>query len=238
MKNLLIFLFGVTVGAGGMLIWLRKDIKKELETVKSEAENAAKSEQDMPFTVEDGGKNSGNGTENAEIVAVNAAVGLASSGKDPADAHAKVPYHTLFQGTEADRKNVADRDFFVETHENPDEEEGEEDSEDDPEGGFVGHDETDGGVFEIDREDFDYDKNFSKERYVFFKSDRVMCTEDGTPVTNPFIFVGGEWDKCVGNYAPRTAFIRNSRLRTDFEILVEDGLYSDEYGPPDGYRED
>ena len=31
MKNVLIFLFGAGLGVGGTLLWLRKDIKKDLE---------------------------------------------------------------------------------------------------------------------------------------------------------------------------------------------------------------
>lgn len=114
-----------------------------------------------------------------------------------------------------------------------------EDEEDnDPEAGFVGSDETDGGIFEIDRESFDDDETFESKRLVYFEGDRVMSTESGTIITNPAMWVGSEWENCVGNYAKNTAFIRNSRLLTDYEIFVEEGLYTDEYGPIDNYRED
>ena len=228
MKNLLIFLFGAAVGAGGMLLWLRKDIKEELKKAEksgSEApengENSSENDQEEPFTVYDQGEN------NAKIVA-------ASDNYEP-EKRAKVPYNTLFQGSEEKSSGLyfdpRDNGFSVRMKENDD------DDDEDPESGFIGNDETDGGVFEIDKDDFMADDGYEQERIVYYRGDRIMATEDGTIITNPFILVGGEWDKCVGNYADRTAFIRNPRLATDYEIFVEDGLYSDEYGPPDGYRE-
>lgn len=101
-----------------------------------------------------------------------------------------------------------------------------------------GRDETDGGFVEIDADEFMHDHSNEKERLVYFRGDRIMCTESGTIIANPYMLVGGEWENCVGNYADRTAFIRNPKLVTDYEIYVEDGLYSDEYGVEDNYRED
>lgn len=105
-------------------------------------------------------------------------------------------------------------------------------------GYFVGQDETDGGVFEIDMDDFTHDETNEKERLVYYRGDKIMATESGTIITNPAILVGSTWENCVGNYADRTAFIRNSRLVTDYEIYVEDGLYTDEYGDETNFRED
>lgn len=220
MKNLLIFLFGAAIGAGGMLLWLRKDIKEELEKAdKSGSENTS----EPPFTVE-------NDTETHEN---EQKIVTASDSYEP-EKRAKVPYHTLFQGSTGKSSELfsdpRDSGIFTHMREN-------EDENDNPEAGFIGNDETDGGVFEIDKDDFMADDGYEQERLVYYRGDRIMATEDGTIVTNPFILVGGEWDKCVGNYADRTAFIRNPRLVMDYEIYVEDGLYSDEYGPPDGYRE-
>ena len=48
MKNLLIFLFGAACGVGGTLLWLRKDIKKELDNIRIDMR-----EQEMPFSVSD-----------------------------------------------------------------------------------------------------------------------------------------------------------------------------------------
>lgn len=220
MKNLLIFLFGAAIGAGGMLLWLRKDIKEELEKAEK---SGSESNSEPPFTVKNDTETN---EKEAKIVAAN-------DSYEP-EKRAKVPYHTLFQGSEGKTSELfsdtRDSGIFTHVREN-------EDENDNPEAGFIGNDETDGGVFEIDKDDFMADDGYEQERLVYYRGDKIMATEDGTIVTNPFILVGGEWDKCVGNYADRTAFIRNPRLVMDYEIYVEDGLYSDEYGPPDGYRE-
>lgn len=227
MKNLLIFLFGAVVGAAGTFIYFRKDIKEELknaENTSSEAgsnsENGSESGENVPFIVDE------NGQKTDKIVAAGSVIEGSGSG-----IKAKIPYNTLFEGSENTTGGMfldpRESGIFGQTRDD-----------DDTEAGFIGHNETDGGVFEIDKDDFNADDGYEQERLVYYRGDKIMCTEDGTIVTNPFILVGGEWDKCVGNYADHTAFIRNARLVTDYEIFVEDGLYSDEYGPPDGYRED
>lgn len=93
-----------------------------------------------------------------------------------------------------------------------------------------GSDETDGGIFEIDVNEMMHNHEYEKERLVYFRGDKIMATESGTIISNPFLLVGGEWENCVGNYADSTAFIRNPKMVTDYEIYVEDGLYADEYG--------
>ena len=223
MKNLLIFLFGAAVGAAGTFIYFRKDIKEELknaENMGSDGGMKGENGEEEPFIVDE------NGQKTEKIVAAGSVIEGSGSG-----IKAKIPYNTLFQGSENTSGGIfsdpRESGIFGQTRDD-----------EDPEAGFIGNDETDGGVFEIDKEDFNADDGYEQERLVYYRGDRIMCTEDGTIVTNPFILVGGEWDKCVGNYADHTAFIRNSRLVTDYEIFVEDGLYSDEYGPPDGYRED
>lgn len=235
MKNLLIFLFGAAVGAAGTFIYFRKDIKEELKNAENtgsdagsngenSSENSSESGENVPFIVDE------NGQKTEKIVAAGSVVSGSGLGINP-NYKAKIPYNTLFEGSESTSGGMfsdpRESGIFGQTRDD-----------EDLEGGFIGHDETDGGVFEIDKDDFNADDGYEQERLVYYRGDRIMCTEDGTVVTNPFILVGGEWDKCVGNYADHTAFIRNARLVTDYEIFVEDGLYSDEYGPPDGYRED
>lgn len=102
--------------------------------------------------------------------------------------------------------------------------------EDDSSEEIHGSDETDGGIFEIDVDEMMHNHEYEKERLVYFRGDKIMATESGTIIGNPFLLVGGEWETCVGNYADNTAFIRNPKMVTDYEIYVEDGLYSDEYG--------
>lgn len=179
MKNFLIFIFGAAFGVGGTLLWLRKDIKKELEGIKNQ-ENS----NDIPFVVDEKGPKTD------------------KKGNSATSERVKTEYHKIIQATEEGTvTNTTD-----------------------------GNDETDGGIFEIDADDFMHNHDNEKERLVYFRGDRVMATEKGTIIPNPFNLIGGEWESCVGNYADRTAFIRNSKMVTDYEIYVEDGLYEDEFG--------
>lgn len=98
--------------------------------------------------------------------------------------------------------------------------------------------ETDWGVVEIDMDTFMHDKSFEKERLVYFQGDRVLCNENGTIFPNPAELVGVMWEQGVGRFADNTSFIRNKRLVTDYEIYVENGLYTEEYGDENIFRED
>lgn len=214
MENLMILLFGVGCGVGGTLLWLRKDIRKELEQIRKDsetpfemsAENEKKEGKNDKNEAKNGEERRSAEVKNEERTNYNAIINREYSGLTG------VP--------------VMPRDTDI----------SEED--DDPEANFVGNDETDGGIIEIDRETFDNDESYEKDRLVYFRGDRIVCTENGKIITNPFMLIGGEWENCVGNYTKNTAFIRNCRLSTDYEIFVEDGLYEDEYGPVTDYRED
>lgn len=103
---------------------------------------------------------------------------------------------------------------------------------------IIASDETDGGVYEIDTDEFMHNHDYTQKRLIYFRGDKTMSTESGTIIANPFMLVGAEWESCVGNFANRTAFIRNPRLREDYEIYVEDCAYTDEFGVEENYRED
>lgn len=201
MKNLIIFLFGAAFGAGGTLLWLRKDIRKELENIKSVSEN----EDEVPFEMDEKKK---------EDAAEPKRTGKTVQEREKE----RVQYNSIINNEYSGLKTAAvtPRD-------------------EDPEAGF---DETDGTIFEIDQDDFMNNESNEKEHLVYFRGDRIMTTENGTIIEKPCMLVGGEWENCIGNYAKNTAFIRNSRLTTDYEIYVEDGLYSDEYGYPESGGED
>ena len=210
MKNLLIFLFGASVGAVGTLFYLRKGIKKQLETIENEAKKA--------------GNSGGDGEKREEKTAENVAKesnipfemkedGMPNALKETT----KVQYNKIVEDNYRGRPPVP----ITESN-----------------GNSVGMDESDGGCFEIDIDDFMHDESNEKVRLVYYRGDRIMATENGTILTNPAMFVGTTWENCVGNYADHTAFIRNARLVTDYEIYVEDGLYTDEYGDESLLRED
>ena len=209
MKNLLIFLFGASVGAVGTLFYLRKGIKKQLETIENEAKNSGN----------DGQKGTEKGSENGKTEATESNIpfemkedGLPNALKETT----KVQYNKIVEDNYRGRPPVP-------VMEN---------------GSGDGAEGADGGCFEIDIDDFMHDESNEKVRLVYYRGDRIMATENGTILTNPAMFVGTTWENCVGNYADRTAFIRNARLVTDYEIYVEDGLYTDEYGDESLLRED
>lgn len=210
MKNLLIFLFGASVGAVGTLFYLRKGIKKQLETIENEAKKAGNDGQKEAET--------GNGNGKTEATESNIPFEMKEGGMPNAlKETTKVQYNKIVED------NYRGRPPVPVTESN---------------GNSVGMDESDGGCFEIDIDDFMHDESNEKVRLVYYRGDRIMATENGTILTNPAMFVGTTWENCVGNYADHTAFIRNARLVTDYEIYVEDGLYTDEYGDESLLRED
>lgn len=210
MKNLLIFMFGAAFGSVGTLFYLRKGIKKQLEIIENNAKNNKKEEAESGS---EGQKSTENGAEKAsvpfEMKEEETPMALKES--------TKINYNRIIENNYSGKPPVPvmPRDD-----------------------GFVGNDETDGGCFEIDEDDFLHNDANEKERLVYYRGDKIMATESGTIITNPAMLVGTTWENCVGNYADHTAFIRNSRLVTDYEIYVEDGLYTDEYGDENNYRED
>ena len=202
MKNLLIFLFGVGCGVGGTLIWLRKDIQKELSAIENR-----NNDENMPFEMKNDGKNKEKNekmTQNLDKYEPSEDVPEALKAEN------RVQYNKIIEenyGSEADFDD--ENDIF----------------DDDP--GPLN--DTNGGVFEIDDDEFMHNPDNEKDRLVYFLGDKVMSTEYGN-IVNPYSLVGRDWEKYVGNYADRTAFVRNPKLATDFEIYVEDGFYADEYG--------
>jgi hypothetical protein len=210
MKNLLIFMFGTAFGSVGTLFYLRKGIKKQLEIIENNAKNEKK---EADSGSDDDKKEGKNESENASIPFEMKEEGTPVALREST----KINYNRIIEDNYSGKPPVP-----VMPREDV----------------FAGDDETDGGCFEIDEEDFMRDDTTEKERLVYYRGDKIMATESGTIITNPAILVGTTWENCVGNYAERTAFIRNSKLVTDYEIYVEDGLYTDEYGDENNYRED
>lgn len=204
MKNLLIFLFGAAFGVGGTLLWLRKDIEKELDNIRIHSKN----EDDIPFTVGDNTKNKN------------------KNEKD--DMNKYIPEEDRPEALKEENR-IQYNKIIEENYDLDDEDVG------DVEASFS---DTSEGIFEIDEDDFMHDHSNEKERLVYYRGDCIMSTENGTIIKNPFPLVGENWEQFVGNYADRTAFIRNPKLVTDYEIYVEDGLYSDEFGDEENFRED
>lgn len=111
------------------------------------------------------------------------------------------------------------------------------DREDDDDGIEFVKSDSDEDFEPIDLQEFRDDKRYKQDLLIYYAGDKIMCTENGTKIETPAIFVGTQWENFVGNYKASTAFIRNNRNMTDYEIYVEDGLYQDDYGPSDGFHE-
>ena len=217
MKYILTFLFGGACGAGAMLLLFRKEIKKELES-RETAENC----DEMPFTMGEGNdsekdtkslREAKNGlrSENDAVMAVR---------KDT-----KIAYHKIVQETKDNSIPVTprDEDLFKKA-DVPDVIKAE------PPEEFV-------DAIPISKDEFKEDNGNEKEQYVYFRGDHIMATESGKIIPNPAMLIGPSWENYIGDYAKNTAYIRNPNLVTDYEILVDDGLYEDEYGS-DYLRED
>ena len=235
MNKLLIFLFGAACGAAGMMLWLRKDIKNELEKQAFEAEKSKENDQNqgkngenkdenLPFTVGNGGGNDKNGHDISENSKENVPVALRKETITQYNNIINTNYNSSYKPSPP--VPVMPR----------------EDIEEGPEvvgkaeiGEFV---DTDGPIIDIDQATFEHDHSNEKERLVWFSGDHVMATESGTIIPNPCILVGNQWELAVGKWAQNTAFIRNPKLVTDYEIYVENCCYTDEYGFDDINNED
>lgn len=207
MKNFLIFIIGAGVGFGSAMLVLHKSIKKQLELMQQNMKTEQKP------------------AENA-----------ASEGeKEPQEEKKEEPDMPFRMNNERREKAKQEKTAYykiVEQYESK------------PPVPVMDRDESNGyGVgaefvdtnglpeFEaIDKETFNEDKSYNKENFVYYMSDRIMCTENGTKIENPAIFVGNTWEQYIGLYKMNTAFIRNNRNLMDYEICVEEGLYSDDYG--------
>lgn len=228
MKYFLSFLFGAACGVGGTLVWLRKGIKKELEKTREEALRSS----EIPFTF--GDETNPDNSEKSIRSDSEASQGH-SERYIPQREREKVDYHNIVSAVKKGEKPsvgvpimpreepkvVDDVDVFVENNEV---------DEDD----IVNLSEREEEYIEIDKDTFKNDKDgYEKDELIYYRGDRIMSTENGTIIATPAMLVGPSWEQYVGHYANRTAYVRNERLMTDYEIYVEDGLHSDEFGPYD-----
>lgn len=218
MKYILSFLFGAACGVGGTLLWLRKDIKNELEKL-SEASN----EPDMPFVME------GHNDEGKEPESLREAKnGLRSEDELPIAVRreTKEKYSNIINDVKNGVKPklkipVLPREDYPEPYYDDSHEEDKETIQEEKD------------CFPIPIEDYKHDDDYEKEYLVYFRGDKIMSTENGSIISAPAMLVGVNWENFVGKDVPNTVFIRNPKLSTDYEILVEEGTYEEEYGPPD-----
>ena len=219
MKYILSFLFGVGCGVGGTLLWLRKDIKRELENARQEASTGS----ELPFTVGDaitgsnqetGSRSDSEGSERTSRVDIRQ------------NAENRVEYNKLIDEINSGVKPSAP--ILVQEREYTDAS----DSDDlNNEGDNITllNDQPD-IIRPIDIEEFKYEDKYEKMELVYFSTDRVMSTENGCVYPNPAICVGSDWEQYVGRYAAKEAFIRNERQMTDYDISIEDCTFAEYFG--------
>lgn len=231
MKYFLSFLFGAACGAGGCFLWLHKEIENRLNSAQSPQEAA-----EEPFTfgdvdIPEKGKNAEKGPSRASEGH--------SSKNNAYSREANINYNKLIDdlssGTkEYDRVPVIPRDEDIEAEAK----DINEDTEKFDSQIMRLNDYPDGTFLEIDKEEFLFDKSNEKDRLVYYMGDKIMSTENGTIIPNPYHLVGNDWEKLVDKYSPNTAYVRNPKLATDYEIYVEVGSYVDEWGEEALERED
>lgn len=230
MKCLFSFLLGVGCGVGGTVLFIHKELKKQMNELQDRYEKEAKTQNasesdgkapisnDMPFVVSD--------TTNEKNAAM-----LNSDGEKPIAIQKKTrtKYENLIRDNyEGELQKPSPNLAEAQMREN-----GEEENDTDP---VV---ETSRDVFydpnaehwePIDDYEFNNNPGFDKDELVFFAGDRVLATMSGAVIENGYILIGNAWESEVGHYDDRTAYIRNNKSAVDYAIYVEDGCYRDEYG--------
>lgn len=219
MKNLLIFLVGAGLGFGSAMVVLRRSIKKKLEVMQQEMDSraavqGAQMETDVPFKV--GKKNNDAEKDSADIRVMD---------KRKANVkNDKINYHKLVEEyVSSPPVPVMDR----------------EDPEDVGIDGIQFMDNEGGADIEfVDADTLKNDNRYKKEDWFFYLGDQIMCRENGERITNPAIFVGPAWQNAINLYIKNEALIRNNKTMTDYEIVIQGGLYSEEYGLDEGFSGD
>lgn len=210
MKEIIIFLGGVVVGAAGAVFWLRKEFEGKLEEAEMRLDAVEKQVDENTKTVE----------KNAEKVTKNAAK-LNKKVREynkMCEKHGYSAQNTSESGVEAlvreERvKNVSDDDAddvpFTGPSEGPSDE-----------------------PYAISDTEFIHDEkeNYTKVTLFYYRGDDILSEEDGAVVEDWKYNVGEDWKEYIGKFVEDEAFIRNDRISTDYNIVCEDMSYSDEFG--------
>ena len=78
-----------------------------------------------------------------------------------------------------------------------------------------------------DEEFYTKDGKFSKKTLFFYAKDGNFSDECATLCANAPLLVGEKWRIEVGKFEENVAFIRNEKIATDFEIVVENDSFGD-----------
>lgn len=224
MKNFLIFLFGAGIGFGTSMIVLHKSIKKQLDAIR---ENSNNKEAKPISNDKNDNKKEENDTKNDDDKDENVPFTMKNSKNNQDREKDKIAYHKMVDAyTSSPPVPIMSREDVP----NNDEDDGY------GVGAVFMDDNYDQTIEPIDVEIYRNDKSFSKEFVTCYMGDHIFVTENGTKIEAPGILFGNNWEQFIGNYRVNTAFIRNNKLRRDYEIFAEEGLYQDDYGAEDGFH--
>lgn len=213
MKNVLIFVGGMVVGAAGALFWLRKEFNAKLEEAQMRIETIEKEVEDNTKKVEKNSKkiNSTTAKMNRKVREYNKMCekhGYSTENSDKSDVEA------LIRDSRKDLDSEdGDDDLPFEEPSSPSE-------------GIASE------PYAISDKDFIYGnkEDFEKVTVFYYRGDDILAEEDGTVIEDWRYNVGEDWKDAIGKFIEDEAYIRNEKLSTDYNIVCEDLNYSDEWG--------
>ena len=223
MKYFLSFIFGAACGVAGTLVYLHKEIRKEMDEIRAnsiteatESPGKGPNSNDMPFEVSEGSD-----TKNAVTVDSEAHKPIAVQEKTA------IRYDSLIRenyGGELQNPSKS-----ITALEKKEEEKAGMGTANEPSGMMTGAEFADRWVM-IDDMEYRDNHEYDKEELTFFAGDGVLATNNGTVIENAYLLIGNNWEKEVGRYDDRIVYVRNLKNNTDYEVYVESCRYSDEYG--------
>lgn len=72
-------------------------------------------------------------------------------------------------------------------------------------------------------------KEFDKTTLTWYEGDGVLATESGDIVQDVDFILGTDWKSEIGKSEDSIAYIRNDRAGTDYEVVVEEKKYTEDW---------
>ena len=72
-------------------------------------------------------------------------------------------------------------------------------------------------------------KEYDKTTLTWYEKDVVLATENGDVVEDVLFILGPDWQSEIGRLETGIAYIRNERAGTDYEVIVEDKKYTEDW---------
>lgn len=72
-------------------------------------------------------------------------------------------------------------------------------------------------------------KEYDKTTLTWYDKDGVLATENGDVVEDVMFILGPDWQSEIGRLETGIAYIRNERAGTDYEVIVEDKKYTEDW---------